>query len=307
MEVFNMFFFLVGIILMAASVVFYFFGKENAEKFIKPKMYGIGGTVLGFLMFISSMIVVIDAGEVGVKVIFGNVQKDVLESGINLVAPYADIYKYPTRIMELTQVEQNVIDARVNNGLTIKLDCTVWYNIDKTKVADIYTQYAKTLGELESKILLSSLRTAIRNVVSKYSSEEVYSSKREQVSNEIEKALRQDVLDTGLLINKFLIRSIRLPEEIDKAIQLKISAQQEAEAMQYKKQKATQEADIKIIEAQGLARAQQIINSTLTPYYLQHEAIQAYTKLAGSPNTTFVILPTSPNSAGMPLILNTAK
>ena len=77
--------------------------------------------------------------------------------------------------------------------------------------------------------------------------------------------------------------------------------------MQYKKQKATQETEIKIIEAQGLARAQQIINSTLTPYYLQHEAIQAYTKLAGSPNTTFVILPTSPNSAGMPLILNAVK
>ena len=302
-----MFFFLVGIILIAASVVFFLFGKEDAQKFIKPKMYGIGGAVLGFLMFISSMIVVIDAGEVGVKVIFGNVQKDVLESGINLVAPYADIYRYPTRIMELTQVEQNIIDARVNNGLTIKLDCTVWYNIDKNKVVDIYVQYAKTLGELESKILLSSLRTAIRNIVSKYSSEEVYSSKREQVSNEIEKALRQDVLATGLLINKFLIRSIRLPEEIDKAIQLKISAQQEAEAMQYKKAKATQEAEIKIIEAQGLAKAQQIINSTLTPYYLQHEAIQAYSKLAGSPNTTFVILPTSPNSAGMPLILNGAK
>jgi regulator of protease activity HflC (stomatin/prohibitin superfamily) len=307
MEVFNMFFFLVGIILIAASVVFFLFGKEDAQKFIKPKMYGIGGAVLGFIMFISSMIVVIDAGEVGVKVIFGNVQKEVLESGINLVAPYADIYRYPTRIMELTQVEQNIIDARVNNGLTIKLDCTAWYNIDKNKVVDIYVQYAKTLGELESKILLSSLRTAIRNIVSKYSSEEVYSSKREQVSNEIEKALRQDVLATGLLINKFLIRSIRLPEEIDKAIQLKISAQQEAEAMQYKKQKATQEADIKIIEAQGLARAQQIINSTLTPYYLQHEAIQAYTKLAGSPNTTFIIMPTSPNSTGMPLILNASK
>jgi hypothetical protein len=67
------------------------------------------------------------------------------------------------------------------------------------------------------------------------------------------------------------------------------------------------EAEIKIIEAQGLAKAQQIINSTLTPYYLQHEAIESYTKLAGSQNTTFVILPTSPNSAGMPLILNGAK
>jgi len=258
-----MFFFLIGIILIAASVVFYFFGKSDPQKFIKPKIYGIAGAVLGFVIFISSLIVVIDGGEVGVKVVFGKVQTEVLESGINLVAPYADIYKYPTRIMEFTQAENNIIDARVNNGLTIKLDCTAWYNIDKNKVVEIYRQYARTLGELESKILLSSLRTVIRNVISKYSSEEVYSTKREQVSNEIEKSLVESVLATGLLINKFLIRSIRLPEEIDKAIQLKISAQQEAEAMQYKKQKAMQEADIKIIEAQGLAKAQHIIINTI--------------------------------------------
>ena len=302
-----MFAFLLGLILIGASAFLYFFWKNEQYKFIKPKIHGIAGAALGLFIFLSSMLVVIDAGEVGVKVVFGTVDEEVLGPGINVVAPYADIYRYPTRIMEFTQVEANIIDARVNNGLTIKLDCTAWYNVDKNKVVEIYTQYAKSLNELESKILLSSLRTVIRNVVSKYSSEEVYSSKRELVSNEIEKSLREAVLPTGLLINKFLIRSIRLPEEIDKAIQLKISAQQEAEAMQYKKQKATQEAEIRIIEAQGLARAQQIINSTLTPYYLQHEAIQAYTKLAGSPNTTFVILPTSPNSAGMPLILNAVK
>lgn len=302
-----MFFFLVGIILIAGSVLIYFFGKSYPQKFMKPRIFGAAGGLVGIIIIIASVVVVIDAGEVGVKVIFGKAKADILEPGINIVEPYANIYKYPTRIMELTQVEGNIIDARVNNGLTIKLDCTAWYNIDKSKVVDIYVQYAKSLEELESKILLSSLRTVIRNIVSQYSSEEVYSSKREQVANEIEKSLGEALTQTGLQINKFLIRSIRLPDEIDKAIQLKISAQQEAEAMQYKKQKATQEAEIKIIEAEGLAKAQRIINSTLTPYYLQHEAIQAYTKLAGAQNTTFVILPTSPNSAGMPLILNAAK
>ena len=302
-----MFFFLLGIILIAGSVIFYFFGREDNQKFMKPKIYGLAGLALGLIIFIGSVVVVIDAGEVGVKIIFGKAKSEVLEPGINIVEPYADIYKYPTRIMELTQAEGNIIDARVNNGLTIKLDCTAWYNINKSKVVDIYVQYAKSLEELESKILLSSLRTVIRNVVSKYSSQEVYSSKREQVSDEIQKALGETLLPTGLQINKFLIRAIKLPDEIDKAIQLKISAQQEAEAMQYKKQKAEQQAEIKIIEAQGLAKAQRIINSTLTPTYLQHEAIEAYSKLAGSPNTTFVILPTSPNSSGMPLILNAPK
>lgn len=40
-------------------------------------------------------------------------------------------------------------------------------------------------------------------------------------------------------------------------------------------QVAQQKADIKIEEAKGIAEAQRIINDTLTPLYLQHEAIQA--------------------------------
>ena len=82
-------------------------------------------------------------------------------------------------------------------------------------------------------------------------------------------------------------------------------AKQEEEAMKYKKNIARKQAEIKEIEAMGLARAQKIINSTLSRNYLQHEAIAAYEKLANSKNTTFVILPTSPHSTGMPLILNT--
>lgn len=169
---------------------------------------------------------------------------------------------------------------------------------------NVYRTISPSFDELQSKILLTSFRTVIRDVISKYSSEELYASKREQVSIEIEKTLRDKVAQNGLLIHNFLIRSIKLPDEVEKAIQMKIAAQQESEAMMYKKQKAEQEADIKVIEAQGLAKAQLIINSTLTPNYLQHEAIQAYKGLADSKNTTFVILPTSPNAMGLPLILN---
>jgi regulator of protease activity HflC (stomatin/prohibitin superfamily) len=88
---------------------------------------------------------------------------------------------------------------------------------------------------------------------------------------------------------------------------MKIKSQQEAEAAEYRKQKAIKEAEIKVEEAKGIAQAQQIINRTLTPYYLQHEAIEAYKELVNSQNTTFVIMPTSANATGMPIILDAKK
>ena len=72
--------------------------------------------------------------------------------------------------------------------------------------------------------------------------------------------------------------------------------QQTAQLVEVEKQKA----DIKIIEAQGIARAQQIINATLTDRYLQHEAIQAQEKMADSPNHTTIYIPSGQN--GIPLV-----
>jgi type II secretory pathway pseudopilin PulG len=61
-----------------------------------------------------------------------------------------------------------------------------------------------------------------------------------------------------------------------------------------------QKAEIKITEAYGIAKAQEIINATLTDKYLQHEAIQAQEKMTDSPNHTTIYIPSGQN--GIPLV-----
>lgn len=61
-----------------------------------------------------------------------------------------------------------------------------------------------------------------------------------------------------------------------------------------------QKAQIRIVDAQGIAEAQQIINATLTDRYLQHEAIQAQLQMANSPNHTTIYIPSGNN--GIPLV-----
>ncbi len=268
---------------------------------------GLGAIVVGIIIMISSMVIVIDAGELGVIVVLGKVQNRILNNGIHLVYPFANIIIYPVRLREFSLTENNGVEARVNNGLNISLDSTTFYSINPAMAGEVYSRVAASIDTLEQNILMPTIRTVIRNVCSSYSAEEIYANKREEVTERITMDIIAMVSNKGIIIDKFLIRAIKLPPEIDRAIQLKISAQQEAEAMQYIKQKAQQEAEIKIIEAEGLASAQRIINSTLSPNYIQHEAIEAYKKLAESQNTTFIIMPTSPNASGMPLILNATR
>jgi regulator of protease activity HflC (stomatin/prohibitin superfamily) len=119
--------------------------------------------------------------------------------------------------------------------------------------------------------------------------------------------MRIAVAGKGVVIDKILIRNIAPPKEIDVSIQKKLSAEQELQQKEFELAKTKKDAEIRITEARGIAEAQNIIQQKLTPLYVQYEAIKSYEKLAGSPNTTFIIMPTNPNAAGMPLILGTSK
>ena len=82
----------------------------------------------------------------------------------------------------------------------------------------------------------------------------------------------------------------------------KTQIQQQAQQVGVQKELAKQ----KVAEAHGIRKAQNIINATLTPLYVQHEAIQAQLAMANSPNHTEIYIPSGDN--GVPLVrpLNTA-
>jgi len=61
-----------------------------------------------------------------------------------------------------------------------------------------------------------------------------------------------------------------------------------------------QKAQIRIVDAEGIAQSQKIINATLTDRYLQHEAIQSQMSMANSPNHTTIYIPSGNN--GIPLV-----
>ena len=289
-----MFFLFLSIIAGVATAALYTLPKT---KYIS---YGTGAAA--FLFAGLSVVFTVNEGEAIVLIQFGKIYDMVDSPGINFKRPWADTSSYPKRINQYTMK----VEVRTKDGMQVEIDTTTWFKVDPAKIDVIYKEIATNVNTLAENIIVPSLRTTVRNSIAHYTVKELY-EEREIVSKKILEEASTELKKKHVILDNVLLRDIRLPEEVEKSVQLKIKAQQDAETAEFRKQRATKEAEIKVEEAKGIARAQSIINQTLTPYYLQHEAIQAYKELASSPNTTFVILPTSPNSSGMPLIIGGMK
>ena len=100
----------------------------------------------------------------------------------------------------------------------------------------------------------------------------------------------------------------RLPErshiETSMMDEKKLAAMQLLQQKETQKEIAQKDAEIRIEEAKGIAQAQEIINTTLTENYLQHEAINAQRAMANSPNHTTVYIPVGSN--GIPIVYTTS-
>lgn len=142
-------------------------------------------------------------------------------------------------------------------------------------------------------------RSFVRNSTQKHTSREL-KAKRKIIANDVEIEMKKYLEGSPFEILKLVVGNIDYPDIVSDAVEKKIAAQQLLEEKETQKQIAKKDAEIRIEEAKGIAEAQEIINATLTSNYLQHEAIQAQLKMAGSPNHTTVYIPSGMN--GIPLI-----
>ena len=148
-----------------------------------------------------------------------------------------------------------------------------------------------TIGEdYQDKIVRAISRTRIRDNAVYYDAVALYSTRREEFQARILAAIEKDFRANGLQLDQLLIRNIQLPESVKRSIESKISAEQDAQKMQFVLQKEKQEAERKRVEAQGIADYQRIVNTELSDKLLQYETIKANQAIATSPNAKVIIM-----------------
>jgi regulator of protease activity HflC (stomatin/prohibitin superfamily) len=250
------------------------------------------------IIFLSKSTVTLDSGEAGVlwKRFDGGVVTDQppLGEGFHLVAPWNEVYVYEVRQQELYE-KMKVLSS---NGLDIQLETSTWYLPKAQDLGKLHQQIGESYLE---RIIKPALRSAARSVVGRYTPEQLYSSKRDVIQNEIYEETKIILDDQFIQLNEVLVRDVTLPPTIKDAIERKLKQEQESLEYEFRLVTASKEAEKVRIEAQGKADANRILSASLNDQILRDKGIEATLQLSSSPNSKVIVIGSGKD--GMPIIL----
>jgi regulator of protease activity HflC (stomatin/prohibitin superfamily) len=276
--------------LIAAGLAWRFKTKLGFPLSARLEIIQWAGLVLGSLLFLASMAVVIPPGQAGVVVLFGTVREQALPAGLHFINPFAQVVEMEVRTRNYTMSGvadegqkrgDDSIPVISSDGLTVKLDATVFYHLDQERCAKIYEKIGT---DVEGQILRSQIRTSLRDAAAALTATELYTTHRMGFVENVSRTLMAAFKERGIILEQVLLRNVLLPDQITKAINDKIAADQDAQKMAFVLQKEKQEAERKRIEAEGQAKAQQIVSQSLTPQIIEYQRIQALRDIGAKGN-----------------------
>ncbi len=251
----------------------------------------------------------IETGNVGVRNTLGKINPEEVEPGVYLGLPgISSVQAFSAKEIA---VDLNDLTPKARDNLSLRdLDLTVYYKVAPASIAELYVKYAarhaKADGNREYLPAFQLVHGIARNVIYEEASKMdslVMHTKRDEMAAAVKRGIQAelDLNDKAVFtITRVVVRALTTDPAIEKAIQESVAAQKQLETTRQRIQIAEAEAQVEVKKAEGIAKANQIINQSLTREYLQHESNLALMKFAEKGGATTVVIPANMQTA--PLI-----
>lgn len=253
---------------------------------------------------------VIRPGEVGVKTKFGKINPNIKKNGLMFYNPFtSSVTRVPTRVIN-RELDMNLPSKE---GLTINSDVSILYRVEPDEAITVVEE----VGLRFDKIITAVFRSAAADVCSQFLAKDMHSGERRTIEKRITELMNEYLEPRGFVVESVLLKSIKLPAGLAKAIEQKLEAEQNALRMEYVKQEEQAEAERILIRAEGQKKEQIIkaeakarvieiqaeanqaanekLNESLTEEVLKMKQIEAILELSKSPNSkTLFMNPKNP-------------
>lgn len=240
---------LVGIGIVVLGVVLLVQGVQGQQ----GRLRSLGGSaiIVGVAVAVlSSAFVVVPAGNVGVVFnVFSGIQNRAFRPGVHFVLPFVQqVTLLNTREQAINFGDSDAINALSKEGLQIVTDATIRFKIAPGEAPLIY----ETLGvDYESTLIRPIVRSVIRDAVASYNAAELISTQRTEVQQQIVDELAANLAENNIVLENALLRDIRIPELITRAIEEKQAAEQQVQVEANRREQSRIAAERAVIEAQG--------------------------------------------------------
>ena len=291
----------VGLIIL---VIGFLAAKADPSLRAYQRMIKIAGIIVILIGLGIASVVQVEPGQVGVQKLFGRVNDNTLESGLNVVNPLVKVVMFDIRTEnytmsgindEGTKMGDDAIRVLSADGLEVIVDLTVLYRVIPSEAPRIL----KEVGIDYRNVLVRPIcRTKIRDNAVYYDAVALYSTKRDEFQARIFATIDTNFKERGLMLEQLLVRNLTLPASVKATIESKINAEQDAQKMTFVLQKERQEAERKRVEAQGIADYQKILSTGLSDRLLQYEMIKA---ISASPNAKLIFMT---NGKNLPILVD---
>ena len=226
---------------------------------------------------LSAGLVFIEPNERGVVISAvpgaSGVRQTALQPGLNWIIPFFErVVTYSvsrqTYTMSIAPEEGQLtgddsVEARTADGQVVRVDASVIFAIDPTKVVQLHVDWQNTYVD---GLVRAQARGVIRDAVSQYDVQAVYSTRRAEMVEQITQELAAIYSDEGLILVDFVLRNIAFSPEYAASVEAKQVAEQQAQqavfVVEQRRQEAEQarqlaqgQVDAAVIAAQGEAQA----------------------------------------------------
>ena len=240
---------LIGLGIVVLGVVLLVQGVQGQQ----GRLRSLGGTaiIVGVAVAVlSSAFVVVPAGNVGVVFnVFSGVQNRAFRPGVHFVVPFVQqVTLLNTREQAIDFGDADAINALSKEGLQIVTEATIRFKIAPGEAPLIY----ETLGvDFESTLIRPIVRSVIRDAIADYNAAELISTQRTEVQQQIVGELESNLAENNIVLENALLRDIRIPELITRAIEEKQAAEQQVQVEANRREQSRIAAERAVIEAQG--------------------------------------------------------
>ncbi len=209
----------------------------------------------------------IDPGYVGI--VFDKASRRVtntLDPGWVFINPFTQsITRYPVGVQTLVMVQQaqegqvggdDSVLVGTREGQRMQADVSVQYSVEQARAADLYRTWAGApIARIEDNLVRQVTRSALNDIASQYGWEQIYGEKRIEYTNKVAEELTRRFGDKFVKFESLNLRGWHLPENLQKALEQKIAAQQAAEQQNFALRQAEIKAQQDRVQAEGEAAA----------------------------------------------------